>query len=93
MNQTDLLLFSDVDGLFINRIGREAGNLERGEMLSGIRCLFQRQSSFPFHQESIKILRQQHEHSLGQRPDDAKIDILHHIQNSERLVLKDWIRV
>ena len=89
----DFLLVSHTDELLVVRLGSEANDVQRREMLTGVGRLFERDGGLAFHHKSIKIFRQQNGNSLGESSNDAGFDIVNFVENAKRAVLKDRISV
>jgi hypothetical protein len=62
-------------------------------MLARVRCLFESDRGLSFYYEDVKILGEQNENRFGHCADDARLDVVHHIKNSERAILKNRVGI
>lgn len=71
----------------------QAKNLKRRKVLPGIGRLVERDRRLTFDDKSIKILVDEDRDRLGKCPSNARFGPVHHVENAQRLVLEDRVRV
>jgi hypothetical protein len=89
----NLLLVGCVHELLVVRFRSEADDVQRGKMLPGVGCLFERDGRLAFHDESIKIFGQQDGNGLRQSADNPDFDAVDLIEYAKSAVLKDRVGV
>jgi hypothetical protein len=82
-----------VNEILVMRFGSEADDVQRGEMLSGVGRLLERDRRLTLDHKPIEILRQQYGNGFGQSSHHPRLNLSDFVENTQGTVLKDRISI